>query len=62
MQKLHIEVLAPRTPQQTYLDERLRAARWLGWDAPRAAAAKPPAPPADTPLSAFVSPPQGEPA
>jgi|GEM_PF-6122885 len=61
MQKLHIEVLAPRTPQQTYLDERLRAARWLGWDAPRAAA-KPPTPPADSALPAFVPPPQGEPA
>lgn len=61
MQKLHIEVLAPRTPQQTYLDERLRAARWLGWDAPRAAA-KPPAPTADSALPAFVPPPQGEPA
>lgn len=32
------EVFAPATPEQTYLDERLRSARWLGWDAPAAPA------------------------
>jgi hypothetical protein len=31
MSKLHIEVLSPRTPYQTYLDERLQSARGLGW-------------------------------
>lgn len=34
------ELIVPRTPEETYLDERLRSAKWLGWDAtptPRAA-------------------------
>jgi hypothetical protein len=34
------EIFVPRTPEETYLDERLRSARWLGWDmtpAPRPA-------------------------
>lgn len=32
------EVFAPSTPEQTYLNERLRSAAWLGWDAPAAPA------------------------
>lgn len=32
------EVFAPATPEQTYLDERLRSARWLGWEGPAASA------------------------
>lgn len=34
------ELFIPRTPEETYLEERLRSAKWLGWDmspAPRAA-------------------------
>lgn len=41
MSKLRIEVLTPRTPYQTYLDERLQSARGLGWAMPVRADAAP---------------------
>lgn len=41
MSKLHIEVLTPRTPYQTYLEERLQSASGLGWAMPTAAAPVP---------------------
>ena len=37
MSKLRIEVLTPRTPYQTYLEERLQSARGLGWATPERA-------------------------
>lgn len=37
MSKLRIEVLTPRTPYQTYLEERLQSARGLGWAMPERA-------------------------
>lgn len=41
MSKLRIEVLTPRTPYQTYLEERLQSARGLGWAMPARAEATP---------------------
>ena len=38
MSNLRIEILAPRTPQQVWREERLQSARWLGWDASAEAA------------------------
>ncbi len=34
MSKLEITVLTPRTPYQTYLEERLQSAAGLGWAMP----------------------------
>lgn len=61
MSKLRIEVLTPRTPYQTYLDERLQSARGLGWAMPvRAEAAPRPQgerlTPADFPATAVAEP------
>jgi hypothetical protein len=41
MSKLHIEILTPRTPYQTYLEERLQSASGLGWALPTAVAPAP---------------------
>ena len=51
MSKLRIDVLTPRTPHQTYLEERLQSARGLGWAMPKPAAAAP-RPQADVPRAA----------
>lgn len=37
MSTLHIEILTPPSPYQTYLEERLQSARGLGWTSDRAA-------------------------
>nr|MDP2192375.1 hypothetical protein [Rhodoferax sp.] len=34
MSKLHHEALFAHSPEQTYLNERLQSARWLGWTLP----------------------------
>ena len=49
MSKLRIEVLTPRTPYQTYLEERLQSARGLGWAMPVAKNAAPRPENAETP-------------
>ena len=36
MKHLLVEILAPKSPEQTYLNERLQAAKWLGWEMPAA--------------------------
>jgi len=38
MSKLHHEAFFAHSPEQTYLNERLQSARWLGWALPVAAA------------------------
>ena len=61
MSKLRIEALGPRSPHQTYLDELLQSARWLGWEAPAARPiAESAAEAARTPT--FAPPMQGKPA
>ena len=63
MSKLRIEVLTPRTPYQTYLEERLQSARGLGWGMPEHAG-EAPRPQAEAPRSApeFSVAPVGKPA
>ncbi len=61
MKDLHAEVLRPRTPQQTYLEERLQSARWLGWATPTHVAAVE-ARTNESAQAVFVSPAQGSPA
>jgi len=34
MSKPHLEAFFSRSPEQTYLNERLQSARWLGWALP----------------------------
>lgn len=41
MSNLDITLLAPRTPYQTYLEERLQSAAGLGWRMPAADAHSP---------------------
>ena len=62
MSKLRIEVLTPRTPYQTYLEERLQAARGLGWAMPPHTAAPAKAETAEIAEPEFVISAIGEPA
>lgn len=61
MSKLRIEVLTPRTPYQTYLEERLQSARGLGWGMPEPADARPQVE-APRPAPEFAVGPVGKPA
>ena len=55
MSNPRIEILPPRTPQQVWIEERLQSARWLGWDASAASAARTPAQPAERGLFAALA-------
>ncbi len=64
MSKLEITHLTPRTPYQTYLEERLQSAAGLGWSMPaRESRAAPSRQPRHDPVSELGAvPPLGKPA